>query len=196
MGIVQSSLQRLGSALKPEHAGDDKLLRHRLMRGKKPSLEVSSVGFSEEGPIPRHFTQDGDDVSPPVQWSAVPSTTKEIVICCEDPDAPGTRPFLHWLAHGIAPGTTELRENIEKVKTPATTRMIQSRNGYKKPGYAGPAPPVGHGVHHYHFQVFALDTRLHLDEGADRDVVTDAMRGHVIAFGELIGTYERHVREH
>ncbi len=191
MGIVQSSLQRLGSALKPLRAGDEKLLCHRLQRGRLPTLDVTSVGFANGGPIPRHFTQDGDDVSPPIQWSGVPSAAREIVLCCEDPDAPATRPYLHWLARAIDPKTVELQENVEKVKSPATASMIQARNGAKRLGYAGPAPPLGHGVHHYHFQVFALDLRLALDDNADRDTITDAMRGHVLAYGELVGIYER-----
>jgi Raf kinase inhibitor-like YbhB/YbcL family protein len=184
-------MQKLGKALRPIHAGDDKLLLHRLQRGRKPNLDVSSVGFAKDGPIPRHFTQDGDDVSPPLQWGAVPSTTKEIVVVCEDPDAPSTRPYLHWLAHGLSPDVHELREDVEKTLEPSSAHMKQSLNSAKREGYAGPAPPRGHGLHHYHFQVFALDTKLGLDADADRDVVTDAMRGHVVAFGEVVGTYER-----
>jgi Raf kinase inhibitor-like YbhB/YbcL family protein len=97
----------------------------------------------------------------------------------EDPDAPTPMPFVHWLVHGLSPTTTL----VSGGKTGKTT-MRHDR-------FDGPAPPPGHGPHHYHFQVFALDRELGLDDGVGRTELLDAMEGHVIAAGEIVGIYER-----
>lgn len=104
------------------------------------------------------------------------------MLICEDPDAPGAAPFVHWLVYGIPGHVVELDDNVDEFR--------EGKNGRGELGYMPPAPPAGTGVHHYHFQLFGLDTELDLDEGADLERLLAAMTGHVIAWGELIGTSE------
>jgi Raf kinase inhibitor-like YbhB/YbcL family protein len=181
----------LGKVLRPVHAGSDKLASRRLAREKAPQLEVTSAAFATSQPIPQRYTKDGEDVSPPLRWSSPPPGTREVVVICEDPDAPFPKPFLHWMAYGIAPNVTELPEGLGKARDVDAPRLRQLRNSTRSDGWAGPAPPPGHGVHHYHFQVFALSDGLRDFAGHDREELIDAMRGKILAYGDLIGTYER-----
>jgi Raf kinase inhibitor-like YbhB/YbcL family protein len=150
-------------------------------------LEVTSPSFWDDMDIPeRHAGPAG--VSPALSWSDVPPGTKQLVLLCEDPNAPSPTPFVHWAVYGIPLTTRSLPEGIPPV--PVTSGFKQGRNSTGGDGYTGPEPPVGHGVHHYHFQVFALDTPSELAPGADRASLLRAMSGHVLASGELVGTYE------
>jgi Raf kinase inhibitor-like YbhB/YbcL family protein len=191
MGITDTIKHGIGKMLRPVHAGDDKLAAKRLKRSSVPELEVSSPAFSPNGAIPKRYTKDGVDVSPPLRWSSPPAGTREIVVIVEDPDAPFPKPYVHWLAHGVAPATTELPEGLPKARDVSTPPLRQLRNSDRREGWAGPAPPHGHGVHHYHFQVFALSEPLRNFVGSEREALVDAMRGHVLAYGDLVGTYER-----
>ncbi|HWE27014.1 MAG TPA: YbhB/YbcL family Raf kinase inhibitor-like protein, partial [Polyangia bacterium] len=116
---------------------------------------------------------------------------QELVVLCEDPDAPKPQPFVHWIVTGVPPDTTELLEGLPPSPTPLSSGAAQGRNDMGKHGYYGPEPPPGHGVHHYHFQVFAVDRALDVRTPADRDALVQALRGHVVGWGELVGTYER-----
>jgi Raf kinase inhibitor-like YbhB/YbcL family protein len=189
MGMLTGVVGTIGRVLRPIHAGEDKLASRRLQRNRSPTLVVMSDAFADGATIPERFTRDGNDISPPLRWTRAPHEAKEIVLVCEDPDAPRGRPFLHWIAYGIEPHATELPEGIAKV--PDAGMCKQAKNGAHVPGYSGPAPLAGHGKHHYHFQVFVLGERLRLSAHPERDEIIDAMRGHITGYGELVGIYER-----
>ncbi len=191
MRIVDRIVQKLGPVLRPFHAGDEKLASHVQGFPSAPTLHVTSDAFTAGDTLPRRYTQQGDDVSPPLRWDDVPPGTREVAVLCEDPDAPATKPFAHWVVCGLAPSVTALPENIDKVVAPREERLQQGTNSAHRIGYLGAAPPPGHGTHHYHFQVFALDAPLRFDRAPSRDDLVDAMRGHVIAWGDLVGTFER-----
>jgi Raf kinase inhibitor-like YbhB/YbcL family protein len=156
----------------------------------KPSLTVESASFRANQPIPRgHAGANGR--SPALRWSKPPPRTQELVILAEDPDAPTEQPFVHWIVTGLSPSTTELPEGLPPSGAPLGSGAVQGRNDMRADGYYGPEPPPGHGVHHYHFQVFAVDEPLDLEAPVGRDALVEALRGHVMAWGELVGTYQR-----
>jgi Raf kinase inhibitor-like YbhB/YbcL family protein len=143
-------------------------------------LEIRSDAFDEGGAIPRRYTCDAENVSPPLSFSAAPEGTLSLALIVDDPDAPvGT--FTHWLAWGIAPDAAGLGEG-----QPAPR---EGTNGFGTAGYAGPCPPRGR--HRYFFRLNALDAELDLEPGADRDALEGALDGHVLETAELMGTYER-----
>ena len=160
--------------------------------GVAMSIRVTSSAFASGQPIPRKYTGEGEDVSPPLSWSNVPAGAKELALICDDPDAPQAEPWVHWLLYKIPPQTGGLPEAVPREKTlrePAGA--MQGINSFRKIGYGGPMPPRGHGVHHYHFRVYALKQSLDVQPGIDKASLLAAMRGAVIAEGELVGTYER-----
>jgi Raf kinase inhibitor-like YbhB/YbcL family protein len=150
-----------------------------------PKLKVSSPAFSEGQPIPKKYTGEGDDHSPPLKWEAPPEKTPSLAVLVEDPDAPkGT--FTHWVLFNLPVDTRELPENASPGKLPEGA--VEGTNDFGKTGYGGPKPPEGK-AHRYYFKVFALDTKLDLDAKAKHAQVARAMRGHVLAAGALMGTY-------
>jgi Raf kinase inhibitor-like YbhB/YbcL family protein len=152
--------------------------------GKTQTLQVSSTEFTSNGDIPTDYTCEGSNISPPLTWSDVPSGTKSIAILVEDPDAPkGT--FTHWLVTGIAPTTTSIGK---EGNLPAGAVAMKNDKG--ETGYSGPCPP--NGKHHYHFRVFALDTAK--VKAASRTEFLSAIKGHTLASGDLVGTYEKQKR--
>ena len=156
------------------------------------ALQMTSPVFENKQPIPKAYSQDGKNVSPPLEWSGVPKHTVEQVLIMDDPDAPMDDPYVHWVMYCIPPATDSLAEGIPKDPTPPTPRgALQGENSAGSSGYDGPAPPPGHGVHHYHFKIYALDQALDLESGQQKRDVLQAMEGHVIAQGELVGTYRR-----
>jgi Raf kinase inhibitor-like YbhB/YbcL family protein len=145
-----------------------------------PGLEIASDAFEADGTIPRRYTCDGENVSPPLSFAGVPEGTRSLALVVDDPDAPvGT--FTHWLAWGIGPGAGGLGEG-----QPAPR---EGRNGFGTIGYAGPCPPRGR--HRYFFRLHALDAELDIESGADRDEFDHALDGHVLETAELMGGYER-----
>ncbi|HSL71194.1 MAG TPA: YbhB/YbcL family Raf kinase inhibitor-like protein [Longimicrobiales bacterium] len=146
-------------------------------------IQVNSTGFSAGGQIPGKHTCDGADVSPPLAWSGVPPAARSLVLIADDPDA-GKTPFAHWLVYGLSPTVNALAEG----QLPTGAR--QGRNDFRKNAYNGPCPPPGK-PHHYHFKVHALDIELSLESGATRAELLTALRGHVLAEGELVGVYQR-----
>lgn len=149
-------------------------------------MKLVSSAFDDGAAVPRQFTCDGADRSPPLQWSGAPEGTRSFVLLCDDPDAPsGT--WHHWAAYDIPPGTTELAENAAHDR-----KLKQAVNDFHKTGYGGPCPPRGHGPHHYHFRLLALVTD-HLRVAANpscRDIGQEA-RKHRLAEATLVGWYER-----
>lgn len=148
------------------------------------SLTITSPSFQTGQKIPRKYTGEGDDVSPALSWTGAPSATQEYALICDDPDAPRPQPWVHWVLYKIPANTTSLAEGSKGIG-------IDGTNSWPREGYGGPMPPPGHGVHHYHFKVYALDAPLELGPGATKEVLLKAIDDHVIGKGELVGTYER-----
>jgi Raf kinase inhibitor-like YbhB/YbcL family protein len=154
-------------------------------------LSVSSAAWKPGQAIPAQYSEYADGVSPPVRWNAVEGAAAYALIV-EDPDAKQIKPFTHWLAWNIPATTTELPEGLqEQLRLTEPEGVLQGANDRGSPGYFGPRPPEGDPPHHYHFQVFALDKPLDLPPGADRNQLLSAMQGHVLAKGELVGTYQQ-----
>lgn len=151
------------------------------------SIQISSAAFSEGGAIPKKFTCDGPDVSPQLSWSGAPASTQTFALIMDDPDAPvGT--WVHWVLYNLPADTKGLPEGVEKQEQAAGG--IHGRNDFKKFGYGGPCPPPGK-PHRYFFRLYALDARLDLKPGATKAEVERAMKGHILAQGQLIGRYGR-----
>ena len=148
------------------------------------SISVSSPAFSNGGTIPSRYTCSGADVSPALRWGRAPEGTQSFALTVIDPDAPG-RPFVHWLVFNIPPETTDLAEGAGMADS-----GVQGRNDFGSNGYRGPCPPPG-SPHHYHFKVYALDSKLSLPSGASEAAFQDAINGHVLAIGEVVGTFRR-----
>jgi hypothetical protein len=160
--------------------------------GETMPFELTSTAFGAGEVIPRRFTGDGEDVSPALSWAGAPLVTREFALIVDDPDAPTPQPWVHWVIYKIPPTVTGLPENIAKVEAPtAPSGVLQGKNSWHRAGYGGPAPPPGHGVHHYHFKLYALDTPLEAAAGRTKEQLLELMSGHVIATAELIGTYQR-----
>lgn len=151
-------------------------------------FRLTSPEFNDRGPMPRKYTCDGEDVSPPLQWSDAPKGTKSFALVCDDPDAP-VMTWIHWVAYDI-PGTRAgLSEDMPR-KDRLTDGTKQGRNSWLKVGYGGPCPPRGK-PHRYFFRVYALGALLDLAPGADRKALMVAMEGLVLAKAEIVGTYGR-----
>jgi len=153
---------------------------------------VVSSAFEAGRPIPREYTADGRDVSPPLSWSGVPKGAKELALIVDDPDAPSEEPWVHWVIYGLPPYLAGFSAGIAADATlaePAGAK--QGSNSWGTVGYRGAAPPAGDGPHHYHFKLYALGAKLDLPPGADKKALLAAMKGRTLAVGELIGTYDR-----
>ncbi|MGQ9458922.1 MAG: YbhB/YbcL family Raf kinase inhibitor-like protein [Anaerolineae bacterium] len=156
--------------------------------GAAMALKVESPAFSPGGDIPRPYTCDGPDLSPPLRWSEPPAGTQSLALICDDPDAPaGT--WVHWVLYRIPATVRELPEGVPKRDTLADGSR-QGRNDFGKVGYGGPCPPRG-PKHRYFFKVYALDVVIDLPPGATKAELLKAMEGHVLAQGELMGRYGR-----
>lgn len=159
------------------------------------SITVLSSAFAEGERIPKPFTGDGQDVSPPLRWEGIPDGAKELALICDDPDAPTAEPWVHWVIYKLPAALRELPQGVPvgaRLEKPVAA--MQGRNSWnagRTIGYRGPAPPPGHGVHHYHFRLYALDCELTVNPGLDKKTLLKAMDGHVLAEGELVGTYQR-----
>lgn len=169
-------------------AADDKIEKEGQMTTvKTESLSLRSEVFKAGEVIPRKYTCDGADVSPSLSWGGVPREAQELVLICEDPDAPAGL-WTHWLLYGLSPETVNVTEGIPKKDAVSGAR--QGKNTFGKVGYGGPCPPRG-STHRYFFKLYAVDRALDLKPGADRETVTKAIEGHVLAQGELMGRYGR-----
>ena len=176
----------LGKVLRNVRAGHGKLVV-ALLGGEgtlhRDGFVLRSAAFEEGDPLDPSFTADEEDaVAPPLEWSAPPAGTEELVLVVEDPDAPTPEPFCHWLVWGLAPQRGKLLEG----ETPPRV----GKNAFGNSEWLLPDPPTGHGPHDYVFQLFALDCQLALMPGATRGDLVEAMQGHVIAAAVLTATYE------
>jgi Raf kinase inhibitor-like YbhB/YbcL family protein len=149
------------------------------------AIEVPSPAFESGGAIPKQYTGEGRDISPPLIWTGVPEGTKEIALICDDPEAPRAEPWVHWVVYKIPTNVTGFDEGSTQ------GGALEGKNDFGTPGYGGPLPPKGHGVHHYHFKVYTLDAELEAAAGLTKDQLLEAMEGHILDEGELVGTYER-----
>ncbi len=159
--------------------------------GGDAGSRISVTSPAIHGTIARVQSEYGDGVSPEIWWERVEGA-KSYALILEDPDAPSPAPFVHWVAYNSPADRTSLPEGLqerEQLTEPAP--LLQGKTSKGNVGYFGPRPPVGDPPHHYHFQVFALDRTLDVPPGAERDEVLNAMSGHVLAAGELVGTYQQ-----
>ncbi len=147
------------------------------------TLAVQSEVFANNGHIPPKYTCEGENVNPPLEISDIPEETKSIAIIMEDPDAPAGD-FTHWLLWNVSP-TEEIAEN--------TNQGISGMNDFGKTGYGGPCPPSG--AHHYYFRVFALDKELNITAGESKAAMLEAMNGHILATGELMGRFKKKLQK-
>jgi hypothetical protein len=151
-------------------------------------MQLTSPAFAQGQPIPKKYTCEGPDLSPPLKWSSAPEGTKSFALICDDPDAPvGT--WVHWVIYNIPASATELQEGVPKAET-VLGGAKQGMNDFKRIGYGGPCPPPGN-PHRYFFKLYALDTELNLKTGATKGDLVEAMQGHILAEAQLVGTYKR-----
>jgi len=150
------------------------------------ALELSSSAFEPGGAIPQVHTCDGADSAPPLEWAGAPQGTKSFALIVDDPDAPDPKApkmtYVHWVVYDVPASTTRLSGAL-----PAGAR--EGLNDWKKKGYGGPCPPIGR--HRYFFKLYALDGALGDLGAATKSDLESAMRGHVLAQAELMGTYQR-----
>ena len=150
-------------------------------------LRLRSTAFQNGNHIPSKYTCDGEDISPPLEWGHLPPGTKSAALIADDPDAPaGT--WVHWVIYNIPSERIGLQESVVCLEELAEG-CLQGRNDFGKIGYGGPCPPGG--THRYFFKLYALNIKLDLEPGATKKEVLDAMKGHVLALGTLIGLYTR-----
>lgn len=155
------------------------------------TLRIESPAFQHGGAIPRQYTCDDRDVSPPLRWSGVPDRAKSLVLIVDDPDAPDPaapkRVYVHWVLYDIPVSVTRIDEGGEHAAVKAGAR--QGKNDWDRVGYGGPCPPIGR--HRYYFKLYALDTMLgDRGESTKRDI-EQAMREHIVESAEVMGTYQR-----
>ena len=150
-------------------------------------MTLQTSVFMNGESIPREYSCDGANVSPPLRWSGAPEETKSFALIMDDPDAPGGT-FVHWVYYDIPAGVNELPKGVPAEKNPGTGGT-QGSNNFSKTGYGGPCPPGGE--HRYFFKLYALDTELGLGAGKTKKELLDAMDGHILEETQLMGTYAR-----
>jgi Raf kinase inhibitor-like YbhB/YbcL family protein len=159
-------------------------------------FQLTSSAFRQDEPIPPKYSGEGDDVSPPLAWEGAPDATEEFALICDDPDAPTAEPWVHWVIYGISLNAQSLAEGVPageaELKKPVAAR--QGKNSWTSGttiGYRGPLPPPSHGTHHYHFKLYSLARKLKLPPSLTKGELLTAIKGHVLAEAELVGTYSR-----
>lgn len=159
------------------------------------TITVSSTAFDHHGTVPLAYSAYGDNTVPQISWSNLPEGTEQLALVMDDPIAPTPQPFVHWVAYNIPADATELPEGLSKdarvTGVPELEGMINGVNGARMTGYFGPRPPADGKLHAYHFRIYALDTALDLPEGLDKTQLLEAIDGHILATGMLMGHYEQ-----
>jgi Raf kinase inhibitor-like YbhB/YbcL family protein len=181
---LPSAAEKVASVPGADTEGEDDM----PMPAEATNLRLTSAAFSDGAAIPKKYTDDGEDVSPPLRWTEPPEGTQSFALVADDPDAPrGT--WVHWVAYGIPASVRELPEGV-----PAEERIpqggVQGRNDFDRLGYGGPAPPPGK-PHRYFFKLYALDFMPDLPAGQTKAEVMQAIEDHVLAETQLMGTYGR-----
>jgi Raf kinase inhibitor-like YbhB/YbcL family protein len=173
----------------PQHAGAP-LSIQAVMPIEQGAMTLRSPALDADGWIDPVHAADGDNGSPPLSWTRV-LEAESFALVVEDPDAPGDTPFVHWLIWDIPGTATGLAPNIPAVARPGEPDgAVQGRNGAGLQGWYGPRPPVGHGVHRYHFQLFALARTLGMGPDIGLPELLNALKGNTLAAAELVGLYE------
>lgn len=179
----------VGRVLRRVRPGVDRFVcRSGVVRSALPVIEVTSPAFGDHEPIPVRYTADGEGVSPPLAWGDVPEATRSIALLVEDADSPTPSPLVHAIAWHI---DRTLRQLADGALSPGDHHPSLGINSLLRQGWLPPDPPPGHGSHRYGFQVFALDHDPELGVTPGRSTLIRALRGHALAYGLLIGTYER-----
>jgi Raf kinase inhibitor-like YbhB/YbcL family protein len=159
---------------------------------KRMTIRLQSPAFSDGGVVPKVYTCDGKNVSPPLTWSGVPESARSLALICDDPDAP-MGVWTHWLIVDIPVTAKELPEGVEPKPevtfVPGQEPALQGKNDFRKVGYGGPCPPGG--THHYVFRIYAVDFRWTPGSDVTRQRVLEALKGHILAEGRLTGLYSR-----
>lgn len=148
------------------------------------ALAVSSPAFEHGGAIPAKHTTEGADVSPALEWCNIPAGTRELALVCHDPDAPLTHGFTHWVVYGISPDAGGIAEG-------GGSGYVQGVSDFGSEGYGGPAPPPGHGTHHYFFHLYALDAEIGAGPGLTREELLERIDAHIIEQARVAGTFSR-----
>lgn len=190
--MVRNFPSWLGRLLRNLRPGIGKtLIHHQDFATTSVELRVESSAFGTDGSISQLHTDDGNCSSPPLCWTGIPSNAMSLALVVEDADSPTPSPFVHLLAWDLPARDNTLATGYFKSKGHAGTDDRLGRNGLGKCEYTPPDPLPGHGPHHYVFQLFALDIRLEFATPPNRLKLQQAMLGHVLAKGEVIGTYTR-----
>lgn len=159
------------------------------------TVTVTSSTFDNHGTMPLAYTAYGDNKSIDLSWSNLPSGTVQLALILDDPIAPTPQPFVHWVAYNIPADASGIPENLTKDAEVSGVSglegMVNGLNGIRQPGYFGPRPPVDDKLHAYHFRIYALDADLDLATGLNKDQLLEAIDGHVLATGMLMGHYQR-----
>ena len=151
-------------------------------------FEITSPAFQPGAPVPKQYSGDGKDISPPLRWAGAPAKTESFALICDDPDAPaGT--WVHWVIYDIPAAARAFKEAVPRDKQ-LPNGSKQGANSSGKIGYNGPSPPAGK-PHRYFFKLYALDKAAGLKPGATKQQVLDAIKGHTVGEAELVGTYKR-----
>jgi Raf kinase inhibitor-like YbhB/YbcL family protein len=153
-------------------------------------IRITSPAFAEGQAIPKKFAVAGENRSPPLVWDDPPAGTKELALIVDDPDAPTDEPWVHWVIFKLPADLRELPEAMPtdtEIRSPAGARQGHNSWGKAVTGYKGPQPPSG--THRYYFKLYALDRPIDLPVGASKKDLLAAMQGHVLAQGELMGTF-------
>jgi len=150
-------------------------------------IKLKSSAFEEGGDIPEKYTADGENISPPLEWSGVPDGTRSLALVSEDPDAPGGM-WVHWVLFNLPADLSRLPENIPPQEK-LDNRAVHGKTDFGSLGYGGPAPPSG--THRYFFKIYALDCNLDLPAGATKEDLVKTMETHVLGQGQLVGKYSR-----
>ncbi len=151
-------------------------------------MELKSPAFREGAKIPKKYTCEGWDFSPPLEWNDIPDKTQSLALIMDDPDAP-SGVFTHWVLFNLPPNSRELLEGVSPVPQ-LPSGALQGKNDFGKFGYGSPCPPPG-SPHRYRFILYALDQQLELEAGVSKKQLLKAMEGHILAQGQLTGTYQR-----
>lgn len=154
-------------------------------------MQITSPAFTMNGPIPTKHTCEGSDLSPALAWSGAPAGTKSFALIVDDPDAPDPAApkmtWVHWVLYDVPPGAASLPEAVAAEHLPTGT--LEGTNDWRRTGYGGPCPPIGR--HRYFFKLHALDTVLPDLEKPTKAKLEAAMKGHVLAEAQLVGTYQK-----
>ena len=186
ISVVLVSLAGIAAA--QEGAGPPVLAKEVVKARGGGKLMVTSPVFISGEQLDDKYTQNGENMSPPIEWSKGPTGTRSYVILTEDSGVNRHDPVFHWVVYDIPSNMTSLPEHMGN-EAKLDTGVMQGLNVRKTAGFLGPKPPAGQ-THPYHFEVFALNTKLDLDPAkADRNAVVDAMKGHVLAEGDIIANY-------